>query len=196
MFDEQPFTFRVADLKQYAYCPRILYYQTVLPAVRPTTYKMEAGIAAQGQAEGREKRRSLRSYGLESGERTYNVPLYSPALRLSGELDMLIETDEALIPVDYKNARLAGDHFRLQMTAYALLLEAARPDKPVTHGFLYLIPLRKAISVSFTPALRRRCQEALVELHTIADKQRQPAPVSNRRRCADCEFRRFCNDVL
>lgn len=196
MFDEEPFTFRVSDLKQYAYCPRILYYQTVLPAVRPTTYKMEAGIAAHGLAEGRERRRSLRSYGLESGKRTYNVPLYSPALRLSGELDMLIETDDALIPVDYKSAKQAGEHFRLQLTTYALLLEGARPDKAVTHGFLYLIPVGKAVAVRFTPALRRRCEEALAELRAIAEKQRQPAPAPNRRRCIDCEFRRFCNDVL
>jgi hypothetical protein len=33
--EEQPFTFRVIDLKQYVYCPRILYYQTALPQVRP-----------------------------------------------------------------------------------------------------------------------------------------------------------------
>lgn len=196
MFDEEPYIFRVVDLKQYAYCPRILYYQTVLPAVRPTTYKMEAGISAHSRAEGHEKRRSLRSYGLESGERTYNVPLYNPALRLSGELDMLIETDDALIPVDYKDAKQAGEHFRLQLTAYALLLEGVRPDKAVTHGFLYLIPLRKAIAVRFTPALRRRSEEVLAELQAIAEKQRQPAPTSNRRRCVDCEFRRFCNDIL
>ncbi|MBK7917055.1 MAG: hypothetical protein IPJ94_12485 [Chloroflexi bacterium] len=49
--DQDPFTFRVIDLKQYVYCPRILYYQTVLPDVRPITYKMEAGIQSHIQAE-------------------------------------------------------------------------------------------------------------------------------------------------
>ncbi|MGH2538793.1 MAG: CRISPR-associated protein Cas4, partial [Candidatus Promineifilaceae bacterium] len=104
MPDLDPFTIRVTDLKQYVYCPRVLYYQTVLPAVRPTTYKMEEGLALHAETEGRERRRSLSAYGLAAGERHFNLPLFSAELALSGELDMLIETAEELIPVDYKAA--------------------------------------------------------------------------------------------
>lgn len=196
MVEPAPFTFRVTDLKQYVYCPRILYYHTVLPAVRPTTYKMEAGIEAHVAAEGRERRRSLRAYGLEAGERSFNVSLVAPDLLLSGELDMLVETESELIPVDYKLAKRAGAHFRLQLLAYGRLLEETRPGKAVRRGFLYLIPVRKPIAVSFTPALRKQLARALVEMEAIARQQRQPGPTAQRRRCVDCEFRRFCNDVL
>ena len=43
--------FRVVDLKQYVYCPRIVYYHHCLPQVRPVTFKMEAGLAAQDEEE-------------------------------------------------------------------------------------------------------------------------------------------------
>ncbi len=33
----------VTDLKQYCYCPRILFYMRCLPGVRPLTVKMEEG---------------------------------------------------------------------------------------------------------------------------------------------------------
>lgn len=196
--EREPFVFRVTDLKQYAYCPRILYYHTVLPQVRPVTYKMEAGIAAHRTAESREKRRSLRTYGLQTGQRFFNVSLYDAALRLSGEVDLVIETESELIPVDFKHARREGAHFRLQLAAYGRLLAAADPKSMLTveRGFLYLIPARKAVEVSFSARLQRRLDSALQTMHDMATKQQLPPPPRQRGRCVDCEFRRFCNGVF
>jgi CRISPR-associated exonuclease Cas4 len=190
------FTIRVIDLKQYVYCPRILYYQTVLPMVRPLTYKMEAGIIAHQVEEGREKRRSLNCYGLKEGECTFNVPLLSAELGLSGILDMLIETESELVPVDYKQSKKIGKHFKLQLMAYARLLEMTHlTGKPVKRGFIYLIPAREATEVVFTKPLRRQVDDVLAALGEIVKHQRMPAPTKFRGQCIDCEFRRFCNDV-
>jgi CRISPR-associated exonuclease Cas4 len=194
--EQEQFAFRVIDLKQYVYCPRIFYFHTVLPAVRPVTYKMEAGMAAHTQEEGREKRRSLKSYGLSEGERSFNVPLYAMELGLSGELDMLIETETELIPVDYKQSKKVGKHFKLQLMAYGRLLELAHPTgKPVNRGFLYLIPERKATAVIFTKPIRRQLDQSMSHLRQIAWGQQMPAPTKFAARCVDCEFKRFCNDV-
>ena len=38
---------RVTDLKQWAYCPRIVYFQQRMPGVGKQTYKMGEGKAAQ-----------------------------------------------------------------------------------------------------------------------------------------------------
>lgn len=190
---------RVIDLKQYIYCPRILYYHAVLPAVRPITYKMEAGRAAHHTTEGKEQRRSLRPYRLTAGERRFNVPLQSLSLGLSGEIDMVIETEDELIPVDFKLAKREGAHFRLQLMAYGRLLEISAENphhKAVKRGFLYLIPLRKAVEVRFTPHLRRKLTNAIAAMGRIVQTQQMPPATSKQQRCVDCEFRRFCNDVL
>ncbi len=198
MFETEPLTFKVIDLKQYVYCPRIFYYHTVLPRIRPITYKMEAGIAAHDEAEEKEKRRNLRSYGLREGTRHFNVRLYDRELGLSGEIDMLIETKDELIPIDYKAATRKGEHFEVQLMAYGRLLESTWPDssKSVKRGFLYLIPRRKAIEIPFTRGLRRQLTSALKTMQTIAKSQQMPKATRQRRRCVECEFRRFCNDVL
>lgn len=193
----EPFSIQITDLKQYCYCPRIAYYHLVLPQVRPTTYNMEIGIQRHVEAEDREKGRGLRSYGLAAGRRMFNVALWSPELGLSGELDMLIETKDERIPVDYKDAKKGGEHFKLQLTAYGRLLEetVVSPTRPVRRGFLYLIPLRKAVEVPFTARLQQSLVEAMTGLRAIADRQRMPPPTARRKQCIDCEFRRFCNDV-
>lgn len=188
--------FIVTDLKQWVYCPRILYYQICLPDVRPVTHKMEFGIEAGRMEEGREERRSLRAYGLTDGEREFNVPLSSTRLGLRGEADMVITApDGEVMPVDYKFSKIDGPHFRLQVAAYGLLLEDMRA-RPVRRGFLYLIPERRAEAVPIDKRLRQKLTAALDEMGKMLKSEKMPAPADNLRKCVACEFRRFCNDVL
>src|SRR5688572_5334969 len=131
---------RVTDLKQYAYCPRITYYMYCLPHLRPTTYKMQAGIESQERVTSLEERRSLQAYGLTDGERHFHVPVRSTALGCVGQIDMVIETKEGgqhrLIPVDYKLSRRTPDrHFHLQVACYGMMLEEMY-GLPVLEGFL------------------------------------------------------------
>lgn len=195
-------TFRVSDLKQYFFCPRVVYYHQCLPKVRPTTFKMQMGTE-EGRAEhAREERRSLRAYGLKRGERFFDVALYSEQLGLRGRLDMAIRTDEnaegmwEAIPVDYKltPGRIVT-HFALQVVAYGMLLEEAW-GIPSRRGFLYLIPSRRARLIAITPDQRERVRQAAKAMRDIALYERMPPPPKKRGKCAICEFRRFCNDVV
>lgn len=197
---EEQWFLRVIDLKQYEYCPRIVYYEYCLPGVRPTTYKMEAGIAAQDRVNQLEERRGLRAYGLKSGIRHYHVSVRSEKMGCSGQVDMVIETaDEGrarLVPVDFKlSRREPGRHFKLQLACYALMLEDAW-GLPVDAGAIYLIPGKRVIQVPITTRLRNDAIRHLLEIRAIATTQQMPPPTKRRNRCLNCEFRRFCNDVV
>lgn len=191
--------FQVTDIKQWVYCQRILYYHLCLPDIRPTTYKMEAGVEASQAEEGREARRSLKTYGVTSGRREFNLRLDSTRMGLRGIVDMVIWLDETqrleAIPVDFKFSRIAGEHFKLQLAAYGLMLEEAFGCL-VKRGYLYSIPDRRATAVSLTPSLRRKVANTLEAMHRMLWTERLPEPTPRRARCVDCEFRRFCNDVL
>ena len=192
--------FRVSDLKQWVYCPRILYYHVCLPAVRPVTYKMEAGVEAGRKEEGHEVRRSLRKYGIRSGKRAFNLRVSSPHLGLRGVVDMVIwpedEEEQEIIPVDYKMSRKAGHHFKLQLAAYGLMLEETF-GLHAKRGFLYFIPLRKSESIRLDARLRKILQEELAAMkEAMWVSERMPPPTPHRRKCVACEFRRFCNDVV
>lgn len=189
-----PFT--VSDVKQWVYCPRVVFYQTCLPHVRPVTHKMDLGELAGQAEEGREERRSLRAYGLEAGEREYSVRLMSERLGLRGEVDMIVTTPAGeVIPVDYKLSEIDGPHFKIQVAAYALLLEELRQCE-VKRGFLYLIPLRRADEVSIDRRLRTKTEATLKAMLEMLTLEKMPPPADSLRKCTACEFRRFCNDVL
>lgn len=194
MLDADTLLFTITDLKQYCYCARILYYQGCLPDVRPMTYKMQAGTDAHEQERKRAERRSLRMYGNLEGERRFDVAVQSTTLGLTGRIDEVVITPTELAPVDYKLAQRVGDHFKLQLAAYAMLLEETF-QTTVRRGFIYLMTSRKTHEVKITPKLRQQVQQALAEMHAIVEREQMPAPTDWRQRCADCEFRRFCNDV-
>ncbi len=195
--DDLAYPVRVSDLKQWAYCPRVFYYQTCLPDVRPTTYKMYAGAEAGRSEIGREERRSLRVYGIAAGDREFDVPVRSARWGLRGEVDMVITVAETreVIPVDYKLTRIAGEHFQLQVAVYGMLLEEMRGIE-VARGFLYEIPLRRAEEVRIEKRLRVKALRAVEEMRRIAEREEMPLPTRNRHKCVTCEFRRFCNDVV
>lgn len=199
MTTSERLVFTVTDLKQYSYCPRVVFYTYCLPLVRPTTYKMEAGIAAHEQAERRERRRTLSAYGLEEGQRHFDVWVESDILGLRGRVDMVIETGEGegreLIPVDYKQSRRQiGRHLKRQLTAYGLMLEETWGGM-VRRGFIYSLVTRKAEEVALTKRLRGEVRETVVAMREMVERGMMPGPPKSRRPCVDCEFRRFCNDV-
>lgn len=190
--------FRVTDLKQWVYCPRILFYALCWPDVRPTTFKMEAGADAGKAEEGREERRSLRSYGLQEGRREFNVSVSSERYGLRGLVDMVVWVEQAgaeeVIPVDYKLSRVPGPHFQLQVMAYGLLLEE-ESGIPARRGFLYEIPLRKAEKIMLNGRLRDTLLRSLDGMHRMLHTELMPAATPQRNKCLACEFRRFCNDI-
>jgi CRISPR-associated exonuclease Cas4 len=192
--------FNVSDLKEWAYCPRIFYYQACLPRVRPTTHSMEAGTAAGRAEEGREERRSLARYGLSSGKREFNVLVNDLALGLSGEIDMVITTLEdghknEVIPVDYKLSERAAPNYKMQVAAYGLLLEKMR-GVTVKRGFVYLIEPKRAVEVQIDARLRKSTLAVISAMHHTAQTDAMPDPTKDIGKCISCEFRRFCNDIL
>ncbi len=192
--------FTVTDLKQYTYCPRIVYYTYCLPLIRPTTYKMEAGARAHEKAEGRERRRTLAAYDLEEGKRRFDVWLKSPILGLTGKVDLVIEVEKdeqrELIPVEYKQTRKRiGKHIRLQLAAYGMMLEEME-DGQARRAFVYSLLKRRAEEIRLSDKLRREVEATVKQMHEMVERETMPDPPRSRRQCVNCEFRRFCNDVL
>jgi CRISPR-associated exonuclease Cas4 len=185
----------VTDIRQHTYCPRIPYYRYVMPLERPVTAKMDLGKEEHETTSVKEARRTLKAYGIKEGERRFGINLYSESLGLRGKIDMVILTPHELIPVEYKMAAEVGLHHKYQLTAYAMLAEHTFGGT-VSRAFVYLTPAKKAQEVPITPAMREHVKKILAGLRASIANERLPRPTPHRRRCTDCEYRRFCGDVL
>ena len=56
--------------------------------------------------------------------------------------------------------------------------------------------LKKAREIPITPAMRAHVKKILAGLRASIENERLPKPTPYRKRCTDCEYRRFCGDVL
>jgi CRISPR-associated exonuclease Cas4 len=187
---------RVNDLKQYEYCPRVVYYQYIMPVDRKATYKMEHGKSAEARLDALEQRRTVQRYGLPDGRRHFHVWLISKELGLSGKLDLLIESSSGWYPVDFKETTgsTRANHIR-QLCGYALLVEEAYQCS-VSGGFIYLTPGNRVEPVELTEASKAETFTALSSIREMIVRERVPAATKVRARCTDCEYRNYCGDVF
>ncbi len=190
------FPLRVNDLKQFEYCPRIVFYNTVMPVERKSTVKMERGKEIELKLDALEARRTLRRYRLAEGERRYHVSLSSDRLRLSGKLDLLIVTADGCYPVDFKHTRnRPRRNHVLQLGGYALLVEEVM-QKPVPAAFIYIAPRNQLVRVIVTDGLKELVRTRLGQIREMIREQFLPEPTPVRARCEECEFRNYCGDVF
>lgn len=187
---------RVNDIKQYFYCPRIVFYQYSMPVEKKSTWKMEQGAIEEEKIDKLEKRRKLGAYRLTEGKRQFHVWLSSERLGLTGKLDLLIDSPEGLFPVDFKftTGTPSRNHI-FQLCGYALLLED-RYKRQVNRGFIYLIPKNDAAVFDLTEELKVETMRVLDEIRAMVEREQMPPPTPMRSRCTDCEYRNFCGDIF
>ncbi|PYP90092.1 MAG: CRISPR-associated protein Cas4 [Candidatus Angelobacter sp. Gp1-AA117] len=187
---------RVNDLKQYEYCPRIVFYNTVMPLDRKVTFKMQRGTEAEFQLDALEKRRSLRRYKLSEGERRFHVSLHSERLGLSGKMDLLIVSEQGYFPVDFKYTRGRPHRNHIsQLAGYAVLVEEQYQTEVET-GFIYLAPVGELVAIKITQELKKEVAERLAMIRDMVREELLPPPTPMRARCSECEFRNYCGDIF
>lgn len=185
----------VTDLKQWAYCQRIVYYHRVMPAVGKPTFKMKEAVAAQDLLEGLEMRRGLEAYGLAGATRRFNVWLSDERLGLSGKADLLLEGPGRVAVVDFKlTSGEVGDNHRAQLAGYSMLAETVL-GVPAERAFVYRIPDNRIFAVEITTELRREVLAAIDAIRKMCEVQWWPPPTPVRGRCVECEFANYCADV-
>jgi CRISPR-associated exonuclease Cas4 len=187
---------RVNDLKQYEYCPRIVFYNTVMPLDRKVTFKMQRGTEAEFHLDALEKRRSLRRYMLSEGERRFHVWLHSERLGLSGKMDLLIVSQQGYFPVDFKYTRGRPHRNHIsQLAGYSVLVEEQFQTEVET-GFIYLAPVGELVAIKITKELKEEVADRLATIREMVREELLPPPTPVRARCAECEFRNYCGDIF
>ncbi len=185
----------VTDLKQWGYCPRIVYYRRVMPGVGKATFKMEEARQAQEMIERLELRRGLHEYGLESAQRHFGMWLTDDGLGLAGKVDLVLETERLAAVVDFKlTSGEPGENHRLQLGGYAMLVEAAF-RKSVDVGFVFRIPDNRLFVIQVDEVLREHVHKALRSISEISEQQLFPPATAVRARCVECEYANYCSDV-
>lgn len=188
----------VSDVKQYLYCPKIIYFDHVLHVPKPADEKLKTGKEKHDSITAKEKRRKGALFydpELDRAEKMFRVFLESSTLGLRGILDYLVRTDNEFIPVDYKFglSRNGGVHLnhKYQLAAYALLVEESFKTT-VKRGYIHYSKDKVNVQVDLNDEIRRRALKMIREIGRIIQEQIEPIGTRNTGRCTDCEYSRYC----
>lgn len=185
-----------AELRQWHYCPRVVFFERCTPIRRRETILMTHGRDIHQTEQQKEKRRTLSRYELGEGERRYNVRLTHAALGLTGELDMLIVDGTNAYPVEFKHSRRPPDTgHKWQLAAYALLVESEL-GLSVPHAYWHSSLTRQTHTIPCDTRLKNRTRKTIAEIRAAIHDERCPAPTSQPAKCLECELKNFCGDTL
>lgn len=186
----------VTDLKQYLYCPRIVYYRWVMPVVPPATHLMNRGKDLEEEFERLEPRRTLSKYGLEEAKKHFQVQMTDPELGLTGKVDLLLESKDQVAVVEVKATEQGiFPNQEIQIGAYALLAEAAF-KRPCPVAFCVLLDTNSIRTIEVNDQVRGQSKEILRDVKKLILEPALPEPTSVRKRCENCEYRNFCSDIF
>lgn len=186
---------RVSDLRQWIYCPRVVWWTQVCPVGKHVSYKMRQGLQKERRLQFLQKRRTLRAFGLTAGHVECNVDLFSSKLGLTGRLDMLIHWKSSPVPVEVKFTQGAARlNHRIQLAGYALLLEDLT-GAPVPHGYIVRLPDNTVEKIPIDLSLRELTTRTIEALRRTIGNEFIPPATPILAKCSDCEYRLFCGDI-
>jgi len=191
----------VSDVKQYIYCPRIIYFDHVIHVPKPPDLKLAVGKEEHEDITKKERRRKGAIFYdpfLDEAEKLFKVDLESKALNLRGVLDYLIRSGREYVPVDYKfgfsKKGAAHLNHKYQLAAYALLVED-NFDTIVRRGYIHYSKDRINARIDFTDEVRDHTLKVISEIGKIVEEEIEPEGTRTKARCKDCEYSRYCENV-
>ncbi|MFN3360762.1 MAG: type I-MYXAN CRISPR-associated endonuclease Cas1 [Pseudanabaenaceae cyanobacterium] len=180
-------TIRVSSLHALAYCERLFFLEEV-----EELYTQDAAVFAG--------RRLHVQIGKQEGEEYEELFLESSELGLRGKVDVLRTIKGELIPYEHKRGKPARDDSnkpipwdsdRLQILAYAYLIESALEQK-VREGRIRYHADNVLVKVPFDDSGREEVRQAIHRARELRKSLFRPPVTSNERLCLRCSLAPVC----
>lgn len=168
----------VSALNQYLYCPRRYWYYRFY----------DAGDRSADFVEGTARHRDQRRQRDQFREQYY----VAPSLDLHGQVDLVEETEQGLVPVERKRAT-SGRYYwndEVQLAGYCCLLNAAA-ERQVDRGYIYLYETDKRHEILITEKHQQAVMDAISAIRSMSPDE-PPGVVDNPNKCRGCSVRHEC----
>lgn len=188
----------VTWIKQFHYCPRIVYFLGVLGVQERMTESMAEGRAMH-EAEGSREARRLTLGGnrrFRVLRRWRRMRVSSPRLGLMGVVDQVVEFEYGLAVVEVKygsSPRRPPSGHVYQTTAYAILAEEML-RKPVRWIILRYLPGGETFIQPITDHMRRHIEWTVRQIKKILEEDQIPRAKPGKK-CSGCGWRWICRKV-
>jgi CRISPR-associated protein Cas1 len=120
--------------------------------------------------------------------------LYSKRYHIHGKLDLVEQEKDALVPVEYKRAKLKKtmwDCEKIQLACQILLLRE-NVSKDVSYGYVYYAGSKRRLKLEWSDELEKEIKFWVQKGFAIAGKKQKACCTENRNKCFACSLNQFC----
>ena len=192
----ESYSLPVSMLRQWAYCPRIVFFNEVMRVTGCAPPLVAQGVDLHRRYSMLERRRGLSRYGLDEFEKVFTVPMKSVSLGLHGIVDGVLVGVDTVHVIEFKPERrhVPSGHL-LQTMGYGLLAEE---HFGLPLGGIHILHGERGRTVSVVgeqlEPLRLATHAAIAAARQMVDEAIMPPSSAGDVQCAQCEYLNFCND--
>ena len=192
----ESYSLPVSMLRQWVYCPRIVFFNEVLRVVTCAPPLVAQGVDLHRRYSMLERRRGLSRYGLEGFEKLFAKPMKSVRLGIHGIVDGVLVGKESVHVMEFKpERRQVPQGHLLQTMGYGLLAEE-HIGLPL--GGIHILHGERGRTVSVVgeqlEPLRLMTLAAIEAARKMIEEAIMPSSSAGDMKCAQCEYLNFCND--
>ncbi len=181
-------------IRQYLFCPRVVYFLEVLNIPKMAPIWVNEGQKHHAKQAELFKRRTLARFGLENAEFENQVLLKDEKFDFYGISDGVIISDTHVYPVEVKLHGFAPTFSqKMQLIAYGVLAKNVF-EKECDLGFILFENNAKTVPVKITNEDEARLLKLIGEIVLCIQKGKLPHSNANEAKCTQCEFENYCND--
>jgi len=189
----------VRRLQNYAYCPRLFYYQWVENLFEENADTVEGSAAHRQTDKPSALPEDPKELELPEGARLRSLQLESETLGLVGKIDVCEGTGDGIEVIDHKKGsarrgengeRVAKEYDAVQVAAYALLLR--EQGQTVSAASIYYTSDRRRVPVPLTDELLAGVLRLRDEARAVAASAKCPPPLRDDPRCLYCSAYPIC----
>lgn len=197
-FDAQP-KLNVRGLHNYAYCPRLFYYQWVENIFQHNADTVEGGYAHRASDRPTCFDELKDAIELPEDSSIRSMHIESDTYGLVGVVDLIETRAGGVTVIDYKKGvawrdahgnRVAKEPDAVQVVAYALLLRES--GHIPREAFIYYAAEKRRVSVDISEERINACVEKIVEAKSLASRGECPPPLEDDPRCLYCSAYPIC----
>lgn len=184
----------IYTIREYFYCVRIPYFVYYHYDFSRDILFLKQGKAFHEVKQQNLRKRMLKNLYLPDYQKFENSFVVSHNYRIYGYVDIYLENEEEVIPVEIKiHSRGVKKGYVFQVLAYGVAL-AEMKKKSFRTGYLLYGKKAKLHKVIFQEAYENEFKNTISEMRKILEKDFLPPSSAQKTKCYICQYKNFCGD--
>lgn len=183
-------------IRQYIFCPRIVYYN-LLTNIKPIfPRQVSLGIEYHSLQEKLSKNRKFKKLDIEYNEALLDKYIENETLNICGIVDLALLCNDEVIPVEFKfieaKKKPSYSHV-LQLYGYGLLL-SKEYNKEFKRAIIIYSNNMKLFKIEITQKIKDDFLKTLKAIEKVERNNILPNSSANELQCSQCEYLNYCDD--